>query len=97
MTNQMPRNAQGAQQLRDQLNRAAALGNEPWKVDRNDWNELHQGIARALQDAQMGIRNQLQQTIQKEKLFMARDEEVPPQYRDIVNKYYEKLSKDVQK
>ena len=94
LSNQTPQNTPQGQQLRDQLNRATALGNEPWKIDRGEWHELHQGIASALLDVHRGIRNQLQNMTERERLHMARDEEVPAKYRDLVNKYYENLSKD---
>jgi hypothetical protein len=94
LSNQTPQNTPQGQQLRDQLNRATALGNEPWKIDRGEWNELHQGIASALLDVHRGIRDQLHNMTERERLHMARDEEVPAKYRDLVNKYYENLSKD---
>ena len=94
LSNHMPQNSQPGQQLRDQLARASALGNEPWKIDRREWDELSQDIARALLDVHKELNDRLQDTAQREKLFMARDEDVPPQYRDLVNRYYEKLSKE---
>jgi len=94
LSNQSPQNTPQAQQLRDQLNRATALGNEPWKIDRGEWNELNQGMAKALLDIHRNLRDQLNDMNERERLHMARDEEVPPQFRDLVNKYYENLSKE---
>ena len=94
LSNQSPQNTPQAQQLRDQLNRATALGNEPWKIDRGEWNELNRGMAKALSDIHRNLRDQLNDMNERERLHMARDEEVPPQFRDLVNKYYENLSKE---
>lgn len=94
LADRLPQNSQAGRQMRDALNRAAALGNEPWKIDRQNWQELHQKVSQALQDVQRDMAGQLRELAQKEKLRMARDEDVPPQFRDLVNRYYEKLSKE---
>ena len=94
LADQQPQNSQQAQNLENQLSRAVSLGNEPWKFDRDDWDELRQDIAKALIDVHRDLGNRMEGVEEREKLFMARDEEVPPQYRGLVNKYYENLSKE---
>ncbi|MBT5873397.1 MAG: hypothetical protein HOH43_08250, partial [Candidatus Latescibacteria bacterium] len=94
LSGQLPQNSQQSQNLQNQLNRAAALGNEPWKIDRADWDELRQDISRALIDVHKDLGARMDGVVEREKLFMTREEEVPPQYRDLVNRYYEKLSKE---
>ena len=80
-------------QLRDDLDRALALGNEPWKIDRGKWNELHNNLARSLRDYYDGLRAEVRDMRRRERLYQAREEEVPPGYRDLVNDYFEQLSK----
>lgn len=94
--NRLPQNSSQAQALRDQLNNAVALGNEPWKFDHGDWAELSRNLGRTLADLNQDANERLQNLIQQEKLHMAKDEDVPPEYRDLVNQYYEKLSKRLQ-
>lgn len=94
LADRMPQNSPQGQQLRDALNRAAQLGNEPWKIDRQDWTQLHDGVNHMLQDVHHSLGDQIQKLVQREKLHMARDEDVPPDFRNLVNDYYEKLSKD---
>ncbi len=94
LAGRLPQNSQQARNLQNQLNRAVSLGNEPWKIDRADWDDLRQDIARALIDVHKDLGTRMEGVEDREKLFMARDEEVPPQYRDLVNKYYESLSKE---
>ena len=96
LADRSPQNTQSGQQLREALNRAAQLGNEPWKIDRQDWSQLRDGVNRNLQDIHRSLGDQIQKLVQREKLHMARDEDVPPDYRNLVNDYYEKLSKDGQ-
>jgi len=97
LADQLPQNAQQTQNLQNQLRRAVSLGNEPWKFDRDDWDELRQDVGKALIDVHRVLGNRIEGVEKREKLFMARDEEVPPQYRDLVNKYYESLSKESNK
>ena len=97
LADQLPQNSQQAQNLQDQMSRAVSLGNEPWKFDRDDWDELRQDVAKALIDVHRDLGNRMEGAEEREKLFMARDEAVPPQYRDLVNKYYENLSKESKK
>ena len=93
LSGQVPRRSGEARQLQDDLDRALSLGNEPWKIDRGEWNELHHNLARSLRDFYDGIRAEVREMRRRERLYMAREEEVPPGYRDLVNEYYEKLSK----
>lgn len=93
LARQLPPNSPQADDLRNQLRAASLLGNEPWKIDRAKWGQLSQGLARALSDVNTALNARIQSLIEKDKLHLAKDEDVPPQYRDLVNKYYEKLSK----
>ena len=94
LSGRLPQNSQQSQNLNQQLNRAAALGDEPWKIDRAEWDELRQDISRALIDVHRDLGNRMDGVVEREKLFMTREEEVPPQYRDLVNRYYESLSRE---
>ncbi len=94
LSGQVPRMSGETRQLQDDLDLAVALGNEPWKIDRGKWNELHRNLASSLRDYYDGIRAEVRDMRRRERLYMAREEEVPPGYRDLVNEYYEKLSKN---
>lgn len=93
LSGQVPGMSRESRQLRDDLDRALALGNEPWKIDRGKWNELHQNLARGLRDYYDGLRAEVRDMRRGERLYLAREEEVPPGYRDLVNDYFERLSK----
>ncbi len=94
LSGQVPQMSGETGQLRDDLDRALALGNEPWKIDRGKWNELHLNLARSLRDYYDGLRAEVRDMRRRERLYLAREEEVPPEYRDLVNDYFEQLSKD---
>ena len=94
LSGQVPRMSRETRQLRDDVDRAVSLGNEPWKIDRGEWNELHWNLARSLRDYYDGLRAEVRDMRRGERLYMAREEEVPPGYRDLVNEYFEKLSKN---
>jgi len=61
----------------------------------NPFNEdlLENEILEPLRELEAEIAKQLEFLENKEKLFIAREENVPPKYRDLVEKYYEALSK----
>ncbi|MCY3773678.1 MAG: hypothetical protein OXG98_16855 [Gemmatimonadetes bacterium] len=94
LSGQMPQMSRETGQLQDDLDRALALGNEPWKIDRGKWNELHNNLARSLRDYYEGLRAEVRDMRRGERLYLAREEEVPPGYRDLVNDYFEQLSKN---
>jgi ABC-type transporter Mla subunit MlaD len=94
LSGQVPQMSRETGQLRDDLDRALALGNEPWKIDRGKWNELHHNLARTLRDYYDGLRAEVRDMRRRERLYLAREEEVPPEYRDLVNDYFEQLSKN---
>lgn len=94
LSGQVPQMSGESGQLRDDLDRALALGNEPWKIDRGKWNELHRNLARSLRDYYDGLRAEVRDMRRGERLYLAREEEVPPEYRDLVNDYFEQLSKN---
>lgn len=94
LSGQAPQMSRETGQLRDSLDRALALGNEPWKIDRGKWNELHNNLARSLRDYYDGLRAEVRDMRRRERLYLAREEEVPPGYRDLVNDYFEQLSKN---
>lgn len=93
LSGQVPQMSGETRQLQNDLDRALALGNEPWKIDRGQWNELHLNLARSLGDFYDGLRAEVRDMRRKERLYLAREEDVPPGYRDLVNEYFEKLSK----
>lgn len=92
LSGQVPQMSGETGRLQDDLDRALALGNEPWKIDRGQWNELHLNLARSLGDFYDGLRAEVRDMRRKERLYLAREEDVPPGYRDLVNEYFEKLS-----
>ena len=94
LSGQVPQMSGETRQLQNDLDRALALGNEPWKIDRGQWNELHLNLARSLGDFYDGLRAEVRDMRRKERLYLAREEDVPPGYRDLVNDYFEKLSKN---
>lgn len=93
LSGQVPQMSRETGQLREDLDRALALGNEPWKIDRGKWNELHNNLARSLRDYYDGLRAEVRDMRRGARLYQAREEEVPPGYRDLVNDYFEQLSK----
>ena len=94
LSGQVPQMSGETRQLQNDLDRALALGNEPWKIDRGQWNELHLNLARSLGDFYDGLRAEVKNMRRRERLYLAREEDVPPGYRDLVNDYFEKLSKN---
>lgn len=94
LSGQAPQMSRETGQLQDGVDRALALGNEPWKIDRGKWNELHNNLARSLRDYYDGLRAEVRDMRRRERLYLAREEEVPPEYRDLVNDYFEQLSKN---
>lgn len=94
LSGQVPQMSGESRQLQNDLDRALALGDEPWKIDRGKWNELHLNLARSLGDYYDGLRAEVRDMRRRERLYLAREEDVPPGYRDLVNDYFEKLSKN---
>lgn len=94
LSEQVPQMSRESRQLQDDLDRALALGDEPWKIDRGAWNELHLNMARSLVDYYDGLRAEVRDMRRKERLYLAREEDVPPGYRDLVNDYFENLSRN---
>lgn len=93
LSGQVPQMSRETGRLQNDLDRARSLGNEPWKIDRGQWNELHLNLARSLGDFYDGLRAEVRNMRRSERLYLAREEDVPPGYRDLVNDYFEKLSK----
>ena len=56
LSGQVPQMSGETRQLQNDLDRARSLGNEPWKIDRGQWNELHLNLARSLGDFYDGLR-----------------------------------------
>ena len=94
LSGQVPQMSRESRQLQDDLDRAIALGDEPWKIDRGEWNELHLNMARSLVDYYDGLRAEVRDMRRRERLYLAREEDVPPGYRDMVNDYFENLSRN---
>ena len=94
LSGQVPQMSRESRQLQDDLDRALALGDEPWKIDRGAWNELHLNMARSLVDYYDGLRAEVRDMRRRERLYLAREEDVPPGYRDLVNDYFENLSRN---
>ncbi|MDE2825597.1 MAG: hypothetical protein OXI89_04985, partial [Gemmatimonadota bacterium] len=94
LSGQVPQMSGESRQLQDDLDRAIALGDEPWKIDRGAWNELHLNMARSLVDYYDGLRAEVRDMRRRERLYLAREEDVPPGYRDLVNDYFENLSRN---
>lgn len=94
LSGQVPQMSGESRQLQDDLDRAIALGDEPWKIDRGAWNELHLNMARSLVDFYDGLRAEVRDMRRRERLYLAREEDVPPGYRDMVNDYFENLSRN---
>lgn len=94
LSGQVPQMSRESRQLQNDLDRASALGDEPWKIDRGAWNELHLNMARSLVDYYDGLRAEVRDMRRRERLYLAREEDVPPGYRDLVNDYFENLSRN---
>lgn len=94
LSGRVPQMSRESRQLQDDLDRALALGDEPWKIDRGAWNELHLNMARSLVDYYDRLRAEVRDMRRKERLYLAREEDVPPGYRDLVNDYFENLSRN---
>ena len=51
-------------------------------------------MARSLVDYYDGLRAEVRDMRRRERLYLAREEDVPPGYRDLVNDYFENLSRN---
>jgi len=58
-----------------------------------DFDMLEDSVLLPLKGLEAEIAQKLELLRKRERLFLAREENVPPQYRDLVDKYYEAISK----
>jgi uncharacterized membrane protein YccC len=94
--------ATGASEQRDGLGRAtpeqqefsrSAPGTEAFKQDRAGWESLRREVERALETRDAAASQRLAKALAEDKLSGGGSERVPEQYRRLVAKYYESLSK----
>jgi hypothetical protein len=77
-------------QLRDVIGGIEAIENRPFK-SREELERLQQDIIARLKDYEFGLRRRAQGA-EQDKLYLTGSDQVPPNYRKIVEEYYRSLS-----
>ena len=72
----------------------SAAGTEDFKQDFTRWDSLKQQIGAALERREASLAAQLRARATRDRLSAGGTQAVPPEYRSLVDKYFEALARD---